>query len=896
MKKFLGKKIRLIVESALLIIGVLMFVILMGEKKELPIISSLVNEYSIWQLGFDSVSNFPGQFTLIVLFFILALVTIVSIVLSFVKKRSYYIIGIIYNIVSTISFFIVNNYFGEVLGGGGITCLIFNIIFMVLAVGYHVACLILNRDSFDEREVKGIEEDEAPNKVNKFIALVSAILSLTVIMVTLFIPLYTVVKPTGEMAYIPINALHATKENADIILFALFAVLFLINVLNVTYFLSSLGYIKKYEKMFLKKCSDVVYIDFAISIGYFVVGLSVSFFNNLEGYTVVSYSYVPFIIMSIIMVIFSVISVRWTKITKEKIKRSFPSIEMLIYSIVFALIPLIALYLKLLVVKADGVEQINIKAITILKDYSTLEGSYQLMAFFLILMGIACGALLVLTITSFFKNKNLFYKLSMVSILLDMIYIFAIGTFGLYYQIVQTMNEETLQKLFAHYGFTYTSPEYTIESETIFAFLGALGLLIIVLIRNPLKDIPAGEYTINGIASSGGSNQGRGEALSSSQEENLEEGVTFDACPAFTELDSKINDFNAQLEERKAKEFVEPSLPNVCKFIVDYAKESRLHLSYSVEDIATFVAGLGACRLSILQGMSGTGKTSLPKIFLEAIMGNCEIVEVESSWRDKNELIGYYNEFSKTFTPKKFTQALYKAKLNEEVPTFIVLDEMNLSRIEYYFSDFLSLMENEEGKREIKLLNVKLFNTINGEQKSYVGLSEDHTIKIPSNIWFIGTANRDESTFEISDKVYDRAHTMNFNKRAPKAIFHGTPLDQRYLPYAQLINLMNAAKETYAFDIDKNNVIKEVERILSPYNISFGNRISKQIEEFVKVYCSCFDDPQSHEFEAVETIILSKVVHKLENKSVENKEVLIAEFNKLKLKKCSEFVSKLNED
>jgi 5-methylcytosine-specific restriction endonuclease McrBC GTP-binding regulatory subunit McrB len=124
--------------------------------------------------------------------------------------------------------------------------------------------------------------------------------------------------------------------------------------------------------------------------------------------------------------------------------------------------------------------------------------------------------------------------------------------------------------------------------------------------------------------------------------------------------------------------------------------------------------------------------------------------------------LGYYNEFSEKFTPKKFTQALYKAALNPEIVTFIVLDEMNLSRIEYYFSDFLSLMENEEGKRSLKLLNVPLFQKTKDGEVPYKVLKEGETIEIPSNIYFIGTANRDESTFVISDKVYDRAHTMNF--------------------------------------------------------------------------------------------------------------------------------------
>ena len=334
----------------------------------------------------------------------------------------------------------------------------------------------------------------------------------------------------------------------------------------------------------------------------------------------------------------------------------------------------------------------------------------------------------------------------------------------------------------------------------------------------------------------------------------------------------------------------------IANFVVEYARDSRLHLSYTVEDIATFIAGLGATKLSILQGMSGTGKTSLPKIFLEALMGNCEIVEVESSWRDKNELLGYYNEFSKSYTPKKFTQALYKASLNEERITFIVLDEMNLSRIEYYFSDFLSLMENEEDKREIKLLNTPIYRTNNGKIEEYQKLYHGHTLKIPKNVWFIGTANRDESTFEISDKVYDRANTMNFNKRAKKISEYGPVKSPRYLSYDDFIKALNSAKNNFSFDIDSCEIISEVEKILAPYNISYGNRIARQIEDFVRIYCSCFTNGEAMINDAVERIILSKVVAKLENKSVENKDALIAQFNRLKLYKCSEFVSKLNED
>jgi len=370
---------------------------------------------------------------------------------------------------------------------------------------------------------------------------------------------------------------------------------------------------------------------------------------------------------------------------------------------------------------------------------------------------------------------------------------------------------------------------------------------------------------------------------------------SFDPCPAFTELDHKVDAFKQELERRKTLKTKDKTLNELVHFVVEYARNSRLHLSYTEEDIATFVAGLGASKLSILQGMSGTGKTSLPKIFSEAILANCEIIEVESSWKDKNELLGYYNEFSMKYTPKKFTLALYKAALNQEIFTLILLDEMNLSRIEYYFSDFLSLMENEEHQRELKLINIKLSRKEEGNEQDYLALDQGHTLRIPPNVWFIGTANRDESTFVISDKVYDRAQTMNFTKRAQKVRNYSNPMLQQYYDYQTFNNLIIEAKRNGNFDAENSELIKSVEALLAPYNISFGNRILKQIEDFVNIYKSCFVN-ENVESEAIEKILLSKVVAKLEVKTIDDKEKLEMEFDKLKLHQCVAFIKRLDSE
>ena len=184
----------------------------------------------------------------------------------------------------------------------------------------------------------------------------------------------------------------------------------------------------------------------------------------------------------------------------------------------------------------------------------------------------------------------------------------------------------------------------------------------------------------------------------------------------------------------------------------------------------------------------------------------------------------------------------------------------------------------------------------NGERCAYSALDDGHTIKIPNNVWFIGTANRDESTFEISDKVYDRAHTMNFNKRAPKVVSFGEPYAQRYLTIQDLNRLFEEAQASMQFDIENYPLIREVEELLAPYNISFGNRIAKQIESFVNIYCACFPVPEQEIADAVERILLSKVVSKLEYKNVEDKERLAAEFERRRLHRCSKFILKLNED
>ena len=119
---------------------------------------------------------------------------------------------------------------------------------------------------------------------------------------------------------------------------------------------------------------------------------------------------------------------------------------------------------------------------------------------------------------------------------------------------------------------------------------------------------------------------------------------------------------------------------------------SRLGLYYDTKLIRYFVASFGSNRLIILQGISGTGKTSLARAFGKFVCNDSIITPVQPSWRDRTELFGYFNEFTKRFNETELLRAMYEASYNDNVYV-IVLDEMNIARVEYYFAEMLSILE-----------------------------------------------------------------------------------------------------------------------------------------------------------------------------------------------------------
>jgi hypothetical protein len=278
---------------------------------------------------------------------------------------------------------------------------------------------------------------------------------------------------------------------------------------------------------------------------------------------------------------------------------------------------------------------------------------------------------------------------------------------------------------------------------------------------------------------------------------------------------------------------------------------SQLKLFYTPEIIARWFAGLATSKVLILEGISGTGKTSLPYAMGKFFQNDTSIISVQPSWRDRAELLGYLNEFTKRFNETDFLKSVYAASYSDTI-NLIVLDEMNLARIEYYFAEFLSVMEMPDVS-EWKLDIVPTSET--SDPKNLI----NGKILIPQNIWFIGTANKDDSTFTITDKVYDRACTIAINKKA----------DYIDAPYTEAINmtaeylddLFKRAQQGYDLSEVSAQAFSELDQFIQDkFKIAFGNRIMKQIRLFVPVYMAC----GFSEFDGLDYMLRSKILRKFE--------------------------------
>ncbi len=298
----------------------------------------------------------------------------------------------------------------------------------------------------------------------------------------------------------------------------------------------------------------------------------------------------------------------------------------------------------------------------------------------------------------------------------------------------------------------------------------------------------------------------------------------------------------------------EITLEEFCEQFRKFAA-SRLRLYYNIDIIRYFVAAMGTARITILQGISGTGKTSLPYAFGKFVQKDTTVVSVQPSWRERTELYGYFNEFTKKYAETDFLRAIYEANYFRD-PHVIILDEMNIARVEYYFAEMLSILEMPRQEEWLIDIVTAVWDNdpclINGGQ-----------VHIPNNVWFIGTINNDDSTFAVADKVYDRAIPIDLDSRAEAFECEDTP--PVYISTDHINAMFAAAKAAHPISqemLDKLEVLNAY--VIKYFRLAFGNRVMKQIGEFVSCYIAC----GGTEIEAVDFIVAKKVFRKFESLSL----------------------------
>ena len=319
--------------------------------------------------------------------------------------------------------------------------------------------------------------------------------------------------------------------------------------------------------------------------------------------------------------------------------------------------------------------------------------------------------------------------------------------------------------------------------------------------------------------------------------------------PKLTWVDHQYVDFDATIPD-----IPDFTLEELCNRFRLFAA-SQLHLYYTVDTIRQLFAGMATSKLMILEGISGTGKTSMAYALGKFFQYDANICSVQPSWKDRSELIGYYNEFTKKFNETEFLRALYTATYRKDI-NIIVLDEMNLARIEYYFAEFLSVMEMPN----INEWNIELINTYSNDDPKNV---HNGKMLIPQNVQFFGTANNDDSTFTISDKVYDRAISLFFDNKG--IAFDAEFTDPVKLSYDQFHQLCVNAWNDYPISdaiLDKFGELDNF--VIAKFKLAFGNRILKQMKSFVPAYVAC----GGTEIDAVDFIFTNKILKKFESLNV----------------------------
>lgn len=311
-----------------------------------------------------------------------------------------------------------------------------------------------------------------------------------------------------------------------------------------------------------------------------------------------------------------------------------------------------------------------------------------------------------------------------------------------------------------------------------------------------------------------------------------------------TQVDNKYKEHPYEIVENSY------DLAEFCETFRNFSA-SKLKLYYEIGLIRLFIASFASNKLIILEGISGTGKTSLAYAFGEFVQNETTVASVQPSWRDSTEIFGYFNEFTKKFNETEILEKMYEALYTDHV-YLTLLDEMNISRVEYYFAEMLSILELPNKKDWVIELIPSTW------PNDPVKLNEGK-LTIPENMWYVGTINNDDSTFMITDKVYDRAMPIAIDDKCE--VFEAPETESINVSYKHFNELLEKAMTDHPVTDETLEKVAQLDRyVIDHFRLAFGNRIVKQLREFVPAFIACGGD----EVVAIDYLIAHKILRKFE--------------------------------
>lgn len=351
------------------------------------------------------------------------------------------------------------------------------------------------------------------------------------------------------------------------------------------------------------------------------------------------------------------------------------------------------------------------------------------------------------------------------------------------------------------------------------------------------------------------------------------------------ERDERIKEINKPLIMEHFPRLEKPKLSEMewLNNIEEKIEKSGLHFPRRI--LNAFHTALKTSEMSpltVLAGVSGTGKSELPRLYSRFGGINFLGVPVQPNWDCQESMLGYYNSIDNCFEPtdmlrllaqsqpleKKYQEKFQKENDMSDVMTMILLDEMNLANVELYFADFLSKLETRRGLAD----NDPTFPKIGVKIGSKMA---DFDLKLGRNVLWTGTMNNDETTKTLSDKVIDRGILINFPRpkkliglRREIELAEPAPL----LPYSVWSSWIDGEKGAVKFSAEQIKGYKEkVEQIneqLGKTGRALGHRVWQSIESYMSLYPSVIAAQPGHERkkamdEAFEDQIVQKIMPKL---------------------------------